>query len=611
MHVVKVRRFEGLNRWSCRRTLEATLVAVPAGSVPASRVDCLAASFEGLVMPPATRGSRDRLRPAPWPAFVTALAVEWQFLVREAAAAVFAPSDSAGGTATIAFECEEFELAEACLESALTIVRRLGDERGPLDLAADYERLGDLAYEVCFGGMNTSLVDAARARDLPVYRGVAKTYVQIGEGTRQRRFQASITGQTNHLAVELSSDKATAKALWESVGLPTAGGRAVVDAADAEQVARELGWPVAVKPADSDYGLGVALDLRSVEAVRSAHEVAQARSPSGIVLVERFLVGLWHRLLVVDDRLVAALRREPASVVGDGRSTLAELVAKANEDPRRGPDSRWPLYRMELGDKERTHLARSGLGPGSVPNAGECVVLRPIAHTETGATSRDVTDLVHPDNVAMAVDAVKMLGLDVAGLDVIAQDLARPLAEQGGGFLEINAGPAIFLHVAPVTEPSRPVPEAIIDALMPPPETGRVPLAVVVGGAAADTLAGKLGRQVGQSGRAAAVSTPARTECGGRRLVPEGPSPAARFRSMVLYPRTEVAILAAPARDLVDSGLGADRAAVLVLTGPEETWSEAEGRDWLERMKQVTPVVLTNEGSADDLVARVVAALVD
>jgi cyanophycin synthetase len=611
MHALTSRRLDGLNRWSRRRTLESTLVDVPVGDVPSDLVVGLVASLERLVLPPSVRGPRDRIGPTSWPEFVAGLAVEWQFLVREFTGHPHASRVRPNGTATIAFECEDHSLAEACLRNALTVAQHLTNEG--LDLAPDLKELEDLAYEACFGGMSTALVDAARARGIPVYRGVGNAYVQLGEGALQRRFQASITGRTASLGVDLSNDKATTKALWARVGLPTAGGRAVTDADDAVRVALALGWPVAVKPADSDYGLGVALDLRSAEAVRLAYEKALPRSPTGTVLVERFLAGLWHRLLVVDDRLVAALRREPACVVGDGRSTFAELVERMNQDPRRGPDSRWPIYQLDLGTEECEHLVRSGLGPESVPGAGERVVLRPIAHTETGATSRDVTELVHHETVEMALDAVRMIGLDVAGLDVIAADIARPLIEQGGGFLEVNAGPAIFLHIAPVTEPSRPVPEAIVDALVPPPETGRLPLAVIIGRDSAEMLALRIAEDLTRRGRVTAVSTPSRTSCGTRRLVPDDPTPPGRLHVMMTYPRTELAILAVPAHDSLEWGLGTDRADLAVLAAGAEAVDDDAWETWLERLRSVTPRVFTLEGRARDearaMAERVVSAL--
>ncbi len=616
MRVVSLRRLEGVSPWSSRRTLAATLTDMPAGEVPAPAVATLINALGKLTVPIALKGPDERLRAdlsrdASWPALLAALVREWQFLTREFRGEAFVSSRPRGNQVTLAFECEEFALAEPCLRSALEVAGELISGR-PIDLGPLVDRLSEIAYDVCFGGQNTAIADAARARGVPCRRVMGDGLVQIGEGVHLKRFSAGTTSRTDHLAVGLSTNKANIRELWSGIGVPIAEGRLVRDADDAVRAAEAIRPPIAVKPADSDYGRGVTLDLTTSDQVRAAYHEALAYSSSGGVLVERSLKGLWHRLLVVEDRLVAALRREPATVVGNGKSTIAELVVEANRDPRRGPDSRWPLYQMELGDAERVHLARFGRTFESVPEEGERVALRAIAHTETGATSRDVLDIVHPDTIALALDAVRVVGLDVAGLDVIAEDLSRPLHEQGGGFLEINAGPALFLHFEPISDPPRPVAEAIVDALMPPPSTGRVPLILMIGRERADALAIQAVAILERLGKRAAISTGEGTMCGTRRLHPREATPPGRLHAMMTFPRTEAAVLAASMRDLLEWGPGTDRAHLLVLADLDEPEDESEWRAWFENMRTGTPLVWSAEDgdpqALETLIERAIAA---
>ncbi len=347
--------------------------------------------------------------------------------------------------------------------------------------------------------------------------------------------------------------------------------------------AEAIGWPVVVKPSDSDWGLGVSMQLKTPNQVREAYR--KARTLSEQVIVERNLQGLWHRLLIVDDRLIAALRREVASVEGDGRHTVSELVKLTNQDPRRGPDSRWPLHWMVLGELELAYLEATGFAPDSIPALGQEIVLRPIAHTDAGSTSQDVTAQVHPETRDLARDAVRVVGLDVAGIDMVAADISRPLGEQGGGFLEINAFPALFLHLEPISIPPHPIDETIIESLFPTPADGRVPLFVALGEGLADRVVDLTARRLERDGLHAASSNPRVTQFDGRPLGPKSARPAERLHTMTLHPRTEAAALSVPWADIIREGLGTDRCDVLVLAnGPKPSDLDGGDHDGLERL---------------------------
>ena len=281
------------------------------------------------------------------------------------------------------------------------------------------------------------------------------------------------------MAQEIAQDKELTRILLKSVGIPTPAGRPVKDAEDAWTAACELGTPVVVKPLDGNQGRGVATNLTTREQIVAAYAAAVAERPN--VLVERYLPGNDYRLLVVGGRLVAASRREPAQVLGDGLRSVAELVAQVNNDPRRGDDHATSLSKIRLDAVSLSVLADQGYTPDSIPPAGAVVLIRRNANLSTGGTAIDVTDRVHPEVAARAIEAARMVGLDIAGVDVVASDISRSLEEQGGGIVEVNAAPGLRMHLDPSIGVSRSVGEAIVAMMFPGTETGRIPIVAVTG----------------------------------------------------------------------------------------------------------------------------------
>jgi cyanophycin synthetase len=495
MRVLNVRILKGISAWSAGAALHAVIGDVPEGTVCPGHVRRLECQLERLCVPPylarAEAGGRTRRRTLPAAGeLVVDLAGELQYLCGEFHGVVEAFCTAAPRVWNAVLECQEFALADACLRTAIDSVSALlgGNE---FDLAESYRALLATAEEVCPVSSPGLVVSAARDRGIPVFRlGPDNAFrlspdevLQLGEGIHQRWLHpwGTMTDRTGYLAGHLANDKAFVKALWAQYGIPVPEGRTVADEAGAVRAAAALGGPVVVKAVDADCGHGLTLRPSSPDAVSAAFTRAKAASTSGNVIVERFLPGAWHRLLVVDHRLVAALRREPAGVIGDGQHTIRELAARANRDVRRGPDNRWPLRFLCLEETELEFLAVASLTPDSVLHRGKRTALRATAAAAAGAESFDVTDCVHPETRALALDAVKLLGLDIAGLDLIATDISRPLREQQGGFLEINEQPAIFVHAAPLCSPPRPVGEAIVESLFPGGRTGRIPLVVIIG----------------------------------------------------------------------------------------------------------------------------------
>ena len=317
------------------------------------------------------------------------------------------------------------------------------------------------------------------ARRIPFRRMNTNSLVVFGHGRKQHRIQAAETDRTGAIAESIAQDKELTREFLRSAGVPTPCGRSVEDAEDAWRAACELGTPVVVKPRDGNQGRGVAANLNTREQVIAAYDAALLESDS--ILVEKYVPGHDYRLLVVGDRVVAAARREPAHVIGDGVLTINQLIELVNTDPRRGEHHATMLSKIKLDPVGLAVLAEQGYTPDSVPPIGQMVLIRRNANLSTGGTAIDVTERVHPAVAARAIAAARAVGLDIAGIDIIAHDISRPLEEQGGMAVEVNAAPGLRMHLEPSAGISRPVGEAIVELLYPPGENGRMPIVSVTG----------------------------------------------------------------------------------------------------------------------------------
>lgn len=585
MIIGEIRHLRGVNAWSEVAALHAVLRDLPEGPFSRENELWLEDQFRQLCVPPqiAHAAARRRQRsPAVREAaeVVLELAGEMQFLCGEFHGLGEVSRNGARGVCHVALECRVFELAEACLRRSVEYLRQLLAGRAS-SLSDMYAALLAMAANVCPVSSPGLVISAANDRGIPVFRlgpdqvfGLAPDEVlQLGEGVHQRRLHpwGTMTDRTGFLAGHLANDKAFVKTLWSRYGIPVPAGHVVTDEIQAQQAALALGGPVVVKPIDAECSRGLTLRSTTPEEVSAAFQRAKGVSASGHILVERHHPGTWHRLLVVDQRLVAALRRETASVVGDGCHTIRELVEAANCDRRRGPDDRWPLRFLELDETEIEVLFLAGLTPDSIVAIGRRVALRITASAASGAESFDVTERVHPETVELALEAVRLIGLDVAGLDLVATDISRPLADQQGAFLEINEQPAIFLHAAPLCSPPRPVGEAIVESLFPEGQNGRIPLVVVIGNSIADQTVDLLAERLATAGRVIGLSTPARTSLGGRTVTAAGLSLPDRLQVLLRHPRTEMVVVSAPLEEVLHSGLGTDRCTILVAAEGAQT----------------------------------------
>ncbi|MEF8701553.1 MAG: cyanophycin synthetase [Candidatus Accumulibacter sp. UW26] len=467
------------------------------------------------------------------------------------------------GTYQVVVEYSEEAVGRLAFELAQDLCRSASEDR-PFELEQALQRLRELDEEVRLGPSTGAIVYAAVARNIPYRRLTEGSMVQFGWGSRQRRIQAAETDRTSAVAEAIAQDKELSKILLHAAGVPVPSGRPVLDVDDAWAAACEIGGAVVVKPQDGNQGKGVAVNLTTREQVAAAY--AQAFEVSDEVLVERYLPGHDYRLLVVGDRLIAAARRDPPLVSGDGVHSIRQLVERVNSDPRRGEGHATSLTRIRLDEVALAGLTRAGLSPESVPARGRRVILRNNANLSTGGTATDVTDDVHPEFAAQAVAAAQTIGLDIAGVDVVCDSVLRPLEEQGGGIVEINAAPGLRMHLQPSFGKGRPVGEAIIANLFAAGDDARIPLVAVAGTNGKTTTVRLIAHLLAQQGLRVGMTTTDGVYIEGRRIDSGDCSGPKSARNVLLHPGVDAAVLETARGGVLREGLGFDRCDVAVVT---------------------------------------------
>lgn len=448
-----------------------------------------------------------------------------------------------------------FELAQALIEAAR--------HDRPFDVNAAIAELREIDEDVRLGPSTGAIVDAAVARGIPYRRLTEGSLVQFGWGSRQRRIQAAELDATSAVAESIAQDKDLTKLLLRSAGVPVPHGRPVKTLDEAWEVANEIGLPVVVKPQDGNQGKGVTVNIVS----RDHLEVAfRAAAEYGEVMVEKFLPGNDFRLLVVGDRLVAAARRDPPQVIGDGQHTVRELVDIVNADPRRGEGHATSLTKIRFDDIAVARLKVQDLAPDSVPEKGRRVILRNNANLSTGGTATDVTDDVHPDVAARAVEASQMVGLHICGVDVVCESVLKPLEEQHGGIVEVNAAPGLRMHLSPSFGKGRNVGEAMVANLFAHGDDGRIPVVAVTGTNGKTTTARLIAHIVATSGMRVGMTNTDGVYVNGRQIDSGDCSGPRSARNVLMHPDVDAAVFETARGGVLREGLGFDRCDVAVVT---------------------------------------------
>ncbi len=498
----------------------------------------------------------------------------------------------------VVFEYEQEDVGLEAANLAVTLLHSLlpkelqprGSVPRGFNLQAEIESFIKFAQRRDLGPSTASLVHAAEARGIPWIRLNEHSLIQFGHGRHQQRIQATITSRTPHIAVELASDKEETNKILSHLGLPVPKQRLLSREEDAVKAAEEIGYPVVVKPYNANHGRGVAIHLTDAAQVRAAFPLAQQHSRS--VIVESFIRGDDHRMLVVNGQLIAVAKRVPGHVVGDGHHTVEELVAIVNSDPRRGVGHEKVLTRLEFDHQAERQLEKKGYTRHTVPVEGEMVYLRSTGNLSTGGTSIDVTDIVHPDNVEMAVRTVRAIGLDVGGVDFLTPDITVSYKENGGAICEVNAAPGFRMHTAPSEGRPRDVSGPVIEMLFPPGAPSRIPIAAITGTNGKTTTSRMLAHIHKLAGHHVGLTTTDGVYIDGQCTVKGDMTGPVATRMVLSDPFVDVAVLEIARGGLLRAGMGVRYCDVAAVLNVQPDHLGLRGVETLEQLAQVKRIVI-------------------
>jgi cyanophycin synthetase len=510
----------------------------------------------------------------------------------------FGKTRSAGrdGVYEVVFEYEQEDVGLEAAELGMDLLHALlpaSLQPEGFDTSFDWDERRDsfirYTQRRALGPSTLSIVHAAEQRGIPWIRLNEYSLIQLGYGVHQQRIQATITGRTSHIAVELAGDKEETNTILANLGLPVPKQRLVQSADRAVSAAERIGYPVVTKPYNGNHGRGVSINLTTEEEVRDGF--ARAAEHSRSVIVESFITGHDHRMLVVNGELVAVSKREPGHVIGDGTHTVEQLVAITNADPRRGIGHEKVLTRIELDDQALGLLAKRGMTPQSVPAADDVVYLRLTANLSTGGTAADLTDVVHPDNAEMAIRAINAIGLDVGGVDFLTPDITQSYKEIGGAIAEVNAAPGFRMHMAPSEGRPRDVAGKVIDMLFPQGRPTTIPIAAVTGTNGKTTTARMLAHIHKLAGKRVGLTTTDGVYIDGQRTVVGDMTGPTAARIVLSDPAVDVAVLETARGGLLRAGMATRHVDVGAVLNVRADHLGQKGIDTLEQLAEIKRTV--------------------
>jgi len=569
---LRVSYLRGPNIWTYRPVLEAWLDIGELEDYPSNLLpgftERLSTWLPGLVEHHCGLGYRggflERLRDGTWAGHILEhIVLEVQNLAGMKTG--FGKTRSTGEHAIykMAFRTRDETVGRAALDVAHRLMMAaINDE--PFDLSSEVARLTDMVDRHCLGPSTAHIVDAATDRRIPSIRLTDGNLVQLGYGAAQRRIWTAETDRTSAIAEGIASDKDMTKSLLASCGVPVPEGAIARSPDDAWEEAQDIGLPVVVKPIDANHGRGVSLNLMTEAEVKAAYTIASEEGESKSVLVERYVTGNEHRLLVVGRKVVAAARGESVWVTGDGRSNVAELCdVQINIDPRRGESEEFPLSPVKPRESEENQLQlqRQGLTPDSVPPEGQKVLIQ-----VNGNVADDVTDLVHPDVAHAAALAARIVGLDIAGIDLVCEDISRPLEEQRGAVIEVNASPGLLAHMKPASGTARNVGKDIVDHLFAEGETARIPVVGVTGSKGCSLITRLVGCLVNITRKEVGVANGEGLYLNARAISTRDSTGVEAAQRILINRNVQTAVFESNARSILQEGLPYDRCTVGVVT---------------------------------------------
>ncbi len=595
MKFLKILALRGPNIWTYRPVLEVWLDIGPLEDSPSNLIPgfyerltawlpSLAEHRCGIGEP---GGFLQRLREGTWPGHILEhVTLELQTLAGMQGGFGKARSTSVRGVYKVVVRSRNEKVSIAALHAGRDLVMAAIEDK-PFDVKAAIHHLRELVDKHCLGPSTACIVDAATARNIPSIRLTDGNLVQLGYGARQHRVWTAETDRTSAIAEGISRNKDLTKQLLTSCGVPVPEGRVVDSPKDAWDAAEDIGVPVVVKPTDANHARGVSTELMTRAEIEAAYHLAEAEGSE--VLVERFIRGNEHRLLVVGGKLAAAVRGETVSVLGDGVATIRELIdQQINSDPRRGEEEEFPLD-MLLVDKNpavKFEIERQGYTADSIlPKDVSIIVQR------SGNVAFDVTDIVHPEVAATVSLAARVVGLDIAGIDLVAEDISKPLDAQGGAIVEVNAGPGLLMHLKPAEGQPRPVGKAIVDHLFADDETGRIPVVGVAGSSGKTQVARILAKFIHLTGSHVGLACSDGLFSGKRQVEKGNCATWTAAQKLLMNRKVETAVIENSVSTILAEGLGYDRCQVGIVTNiqPEKHFGEF----YIETPEQVYNVLRT------------------
>ena len=600
MKILSIQALRGPNIWSVRRKklIQMRLDLEDMEQRPSNLVDGFADRLESMFpsmyehrcSEGVPGGFFQRVRRGTWMGHVIEhIALEIQTLAGMETGFGRTRETKTPGIYNVVFSYTEESVGLFAAESAVRIAEALisGEQ---YDVSADIQKMREIREEVRLGPSTSSLVDEAVSRDIPWIRLGTNSLIQLGYGVNQVRFQATITDKTSNIAVDIACNKELTKKMLYNAAIPVAKGDIVIDEEDLKTCIDRIGFPIVLKPLDGNHGKGASINVKTWEDAVAGLEFAKKYSRK--VIVERFITGYDFRVLVINNKVVAAAQRVPAHVKGDGKNTIGELIEIENKDPRRGYGHENVLTEITI-DRDTTDLLEKlGYTLDSIPKKNEIVYLKSTANLSTGGTSIDVTDMMHPENIFLSERISRVIGLDVCGIDIMAENLTQPLKENGGVILEVNAAPGFRMHLAPAEGLPRNVAAPVIDMLYPPGKPSRIPIIAVTGTNGKTTTTRLIAHIVKNMGYRVGFTTSDGIYVQ-NHMLEKGDTTGPYSAEFILKdPTVDFAILETARGGILRSGLGFSRCDIGVITNIQEDHLGLNDINTLEDVARVKSTVV-------------------